>query len=119
MASRRRPTPSTRRQVLKGGAAVACALAAGTAAATGSGLYVPPEETRHEATLMMWPNSRAVYDDPVFLDMTQRTIAEIGTVIELVETRRDVDVVDVIGAGWLFVVLVVDRDVIKDILTVN
>tara|TARA_R110002110_G_scaffold21371_2_gene85075 strand:+ start:251 stop:1342 length:1092 start_codon:yes stop_codon:yes gene_type:complete len=85
MASRRRPTPSTRRQVLKGGAAVACALAAGTAAATGSGLYVPPEETRHEATLMMWPGSPAVYDDPGFLDMTQRTIAEIANTIAAFE----------------------------------
>lgn len=64
---------------------MACALAAGSAAATGSGLYVPPEETRHEATLMMWPGSPAVYDDPVFLDMTQRTIAEIASTIAAFE----------------------------------
>ena len=44
-------------------------------------LFVPPEEDRHEATFMMWPVSRKVHPDPVFLDILQRTIAEIANTI--------------------------------------
>ncbi|WP_415920824.1 agmatine deiminase family protein [Tateyamaria sp. SN6-1] len=44
-------------------------------------LFVPPEEDPHAGTLMMWPASRGVYRDPVFLRMVQRTIAEIASTI--------------------------------------
>ena len=44
-------------------------------------MTVPAEEDVHEATFMQWPNSRAVYDDPVFLRITQDTIAEIANTI--------------------------------------
>ncbi len=42
---------------------------------------VPPEEARHQRTFMMWPNSRKVHPDPVFLRMTQQTIADIANTI--------------------------------------
>ena len=41
-------------------------------------LTVPPEEAPHARTFMMWPTSRLVYDDAVFLDMTRRVIAKIA-----------------------------------------
>ena len=66
-----------RRQVLLAGAA---SVFAGPVAAH-SGLWVPPEEAPHAATFMMWPVSRRVYRDPVFLGMTQRTIAQIANTI--------------------------------------
>ena len=44
-------------------------------------LYVPPEESPHSATLMMWPASRRVHADGVFLRMLQDTIAEIANAI--------------------------------------
>ena len=68
-----------RRTVLAGGASLA--LGAGRLMATTPTLHVPPEDARHEATLMMWPNSRAVYDDAAFLRLTQRTIARIANAI--------------------------------------
>jgi len=80
-----RPQVSTRRQVLAGGAAMACSLSAGHLHASGAALHVPAEDARHEATLMMWPNSRAVYDEPDFLDDTQRTIATIANTIAAFE----------------------------------
>lgn len=46
-----------------------------------SGLMVPPEEGPHQATFMMWPNSRRVYDDSVFLEMVQNTILDIANTI--------------------------------------
>jgi agmatine deiminase len=47
----------------------------------GSRFYVPPEEHRHERTFMQWPVSRKVHPDPVFLKMTQQTIADIANTI--------------------------------------
>ena len=44
-------------------------------------ISVPPEEAPHARTFMMWPTSRRVYDDPVFLDMAQQTIADIANTI--------------------------------------
>ncbi len=49
--------------------------------ASGAALQVPAEEERHAATFMMWPNSRAVYDDAGFLADTQRSIADIANTI--------------------------------------
>ena len=49
------------------------------------GYAVPPEEARHEATLMMWPASRRVHPDPVFLTMLQDTIAAIANTIAAFE----------------------------------
>ncbi len=53
----------------------------GTAAQSGSGYFVPPEEAPHQRTFMQWPVSRKVHPDPVFLDMTQQTIADIANTI--------------------------------------
>lgn len=44
-------------------------------------LYVPPEESRHAQTFMMWPASRKVYSDPVLLRMVQDTVARIANTI--------------------------------------
>lgn len=44
-------------------------------------LKVPSEEAPHARTFVMWPTSRRIYDDPVFLEMTQRTIADIANTI--------------------------------------
>lgn len=44
-------------------------------------LIVPPEESPHARTFMMWPISRQVYDDRVFLEATQRSIADIANTI--------------------------------------
>lgn len=66
-----------RRQAIMG-AAAATALSPVKAAGR---MMVPAEENPHEATFMQWPNSRAVYDDPVFLRMTQDTIADIANTI--------------------------------------
>lgn len=44
-------------------------------------MVVPAEEDPHTATFMQWPNSRAVYNDPVFLRMTQDTITDIANTI--------------------------------------
>ena len=43
--------------------------------------YVPAEEEPHERTLMQWPVNRKVYRDRVFLEITQRTIADIANTI--------------------------------------
>ena len=44
-------------------------------------ISVPPEEAPHARTFMMWPTSRRVYDDPIFLEMTQQAIADIANTI--------------------------------------
>jgi len=66
-----------RRQAIIG----AAALTAIPPAAAQGRMVVPAEEDPHEATFMQWPNSRAVYDDPVFLRITQDTIADIANAI--------------------------------------
>ncbi|MEL6962253.1 MAG: agmatine deiminase family protein [Pseudomonadota bacterium] len=44
-------------------------------------LFVPAEEAPHARTFMMWPTSRQVYDDPLFLEATQQSIADIANTI--------------------------------------
>lgn len=68
-----------RRHLLQGAAALAL-LPKGPAMAR-QPLHVPPEESPHAATLMMWPASRKVHADPVFLRMLQQTIADIANTI--------------------------------------
>ncbi len=69
-----------RRDILAGGAALV--LSSKTASAKQSSpLRVPAEEAPHERTFMQWPVSRKVHPDPVFLDMTQQTIADIANTI--------------------------------------
>lgn len=51
------------------------------AAADQTMVTVPPEEAPHARTFMMWPASRRVYDDLVFLDITQQAIADIANTI--------------------------------------
>lgn len=52
-----------------------------TYATSSKGLYVPPEEARHELTFMQWPSSRKVHPDRIFLGMLQNTIADIANAI--------------------------------------
>ncbi len=72
-----------RRQFLSSSLAMGAATSLLTTqgAAMSSELYVPPEEHRHEGTIMMWPVSRRVHPDRVFLDILQDTIAEIANTI--------------------------------------
>lgn len=46
-----------------------------------SDFRVPAEEAPHDRTFMQWPVSRIVHPDPVFLEMTQATIADIANTI--------------------------------------
>lgn len=79
-APRFRPS---RRRVLAGCASILATHWAGHPLhADTPALHVPPEDAPHEATLMMWPNSRAVYDDAGFLEDTQRSIARIANTIQ-------------------------------------
>ncbi|MFK7835069.1 MAG: agmatine deiminase family protein [Sulfitobacter sp.] len=57
----------------------------GNAGMARSPLFVPPEEARHAQTLMMWPTSRRVHPDAVFLRMLQDTIARIANTIAAFE----------------------------------
>ena len=72
-----------RRRLLQAGAA--SLLAPAIPAMAQDALYVPPEEGPHAGTLMMWPASRSVHPDPVFLGMLQRTIAAIANTIAAFE----------------------------------
>lgn len=45
------------------------------------GLYVPAEESAHEATFMQWPSSAVVYPERRFLSHIQHTIATIANAI--------------------------------------
>lgn len=67
--------------LVAGGAVMSPALPA----ARPSGLWVPPEEARHEATLMQWPVSRKVYGDARFLQDVQDTIANVANTISAFE----------------------------------
>ncbi|MDG1801124.1 MAG: hypothetical protein P8H53_01245 [Paracoccaceae bacterium] len=58
----------TRRTTLAGLASLP--LASSALAGVPAGYVVPAEEAPRQATIMMWPNHRSVYDDPVFLRMT-------------------------------------------------
>ncbi|MEL6504526.1 MAG: agmatine deiminase family protein [Pseudomonadota bacterium] len=42
---------------------------------------VPAEEDAHQRTFMQWPVNRRVHRDPVFLRMTQQTIADIANAV--------------------------------------
>lgn len=72
-----------RRNLLTGGAAVGIAGMTGrrTMAANPQKLLVPPEEDRHARTFMQWPSSRQVHPEREFLDILQRTIADIANTI--------------------------------------
>jgi len=67
----------TRRQAIIGAAALTSINRSNAEAR----MMAPAEEDPHEATFMQWPNSRAVYDDPVFLRITQDAIADIANTI--------------------------------------
>lgn len=64
------------------GAAMTLPPASGFAA---DGFRVPPEEARHQLTFMQWPVSRKVHPDRRFLEILQRTIAEIASTIAAFE----------------------------------
>lgn len=71
-----------RRDLVTGiGAWTALSMSSIGRAQTAGGFYVPAEEAPHQSTFMQWPVSRRVYPDPVFLDMTQETIADIANTI--------------------------------------
>lgn len=76
-----------RRSFLVGGAALCVTGPLGGAAlsSTASKLIVPPEEEPHERTFMQWPASRTVHPDRVFLDLLQKTIADIANTISAFE----------------------------------
>ena len=63
-------------------AGAAALIAAKPALAEGR-MFVPAEEDPHEATFMQWPNSRSVYADRSFLRTTQRAIADLATISEV------------------------------------
>lgn len=68
-----------RRDVMLGAAAFG--LTAKGPAMADTQLYIPPEESPHAQTFMMWPTSRKVHPDQVFLGMLQDTIAGIANTI--------------------------------------
>jgi len=71
-----------RRDLIKSGGAIGMlSLAGRNHAMADTGFYVPAEESRHARTFMQWPVNRQVHPDPVFLDMTQQTIADIANTI--------------------------------------
>ena len=45
------------------------------------GYWLPEEAEPHLRTFMQWPVSRAVYPDPVFLEMLQRTVSDVANTI--------------------------------------
>jgi agmatine deiminase len=73
---------SRRSLIRKAGALGALSLfpSAGRAAtsAAAAGFYYPDEALAHERTFMQWPVNMAVHEDPVFLKMLQKTIANIA-----------------------------------------
>lgn len=71
----------TRRQALAAGGSMAMIGAATGTWANRSRLHVPLEDHPHQRTFMQWPVSRRVYDDAVFLEMTQQAIADIANTI--------------------------------------
>lgn len=72
-----------RREVLRTGSAFAAlGLSGGPAVANSRpDLIVPPEEGPHELTFMQWPVNRQVHPDGDFLELLQRTIADIANAI--------------------------------------
>jgi agmatine deiminase len=74
-----------RRGFLKTGLAFGCASGGGSALRAADGFRVPAEEALHEMTVMQWPTSPLVHDDPVFLRQLQRTVAEVANAIAAFE----------------------------------
>jgi agmatine deiminase len=72
-----------RRQLLAGMGGMAAIMAGGFTGqvAAARRWYVPSEEQPHEMTLMQFPVALSVYGDRVFLQDTQRTIADIANTI--------------------------------------
>ena len=72
----------TRRDAVFGGGAMAMVgVSRPSLVHAGTEFFVPPEEARHARTFMQWPVNRQVHPDPVFLEMTQQTIADIANAI--------------------------------------
>ncbi len=75
----------TRRNIIKGAAALAASGALPAHAAVGgarsNGFFYPEEAMPHERTFMQWPVSRFVYSDGQFLKDLQQTIADIANTI--------------------------------------
>ncbi|MEM6308152.1 MAG: agmatine deiminase family protein, partial [Pseudomonadota bacterium] len=74
-----------RRKMVQGGVAAGI-YGAGTGSVMASTpderpAKVPAEEAPHHATFMMWPNSRRVYDDALFLEDVQQTIMDVANTI--------------------------------------
>ena len=69
-----------RREII-GGAMAVTGFGRSAMASQANNFHVPPEEHRHERTFMQWPVHYSVYLDPVFLKMTQQTIADIANTI--------------------------------------
>ncbi len=69
-----------RRQMIAG-STVAVALAWPVMSEAAPKIVVPPEEDPHELTFMQWPVSRKVHSDKYFLDLLQKTIADIANAI--------------------------------------
>lgn len=72
----------SRRRFLAAGAAAGIT----SARASTSGFVMPAEDAPHAATFMQWPVSPAVYDDRVFRDMVQDTIADVANTIAAFES---------------------------------
>jgi len=76
-----------RRHLITGGTALCAAggFGAGAEARTAPPLrvplHVPPEEAPHRRTFMQWPVNRQVHPETAFLDILQRTIADIANAI--------------------------------------
>lgn len=72
-----------RRDLLRASAVVGSMGMIGSSALGGSGfkLQVPAEEAPHELTFMQWPVDRTVHHDAEFLEILQRTIANIANSI--------------------------------------
>lgn len=49
--------------------------------ALSAGFFYPDEAMPHERTFMQWPVNQTVHDDPVFLKLLQKTIANIANTI--------------------------------------
>lgn len=56
-------------------------LAASQATTQSETYWLPEEADPHKRTFMQWPVNRKVHPDPIFLDMLQRTIADIANTI--------------------------------------
>lgn len=74
-----------RRGFLKTGLAFGCAAGGGSALRAADGFRVPAEDAPHEMTIMQWPVSPLVYDDPDFLRDVQQSVADVANAIAAYE----------------------------------